>query len=190
MVQVVVKMIASSTEKPLDDARSLALVQKEARQALASFAASNRVDVLVPYLFADPGQHNLETQLARDVFHQAVGKYTLDELLPSLTSSNLLSPNIPSPRDLSSVWVSVVARVLEEAQKLPTDVEKILVVGGASKANIVKESLESAADSLVGPFSDKLLWPDMELSSELTVLGAAALPPSFTYSLDYGLVPR
>ena len=188
-----------------NDARALALLQLEARQVLTAFASQDRVNVLVPYLFSDPGNHNFETQLSRETFHRAVDhsilqqqqQHAANDTDNTSTTTTYLSSSMPPPKDLSSLWISALARVLEDAQIVVPRQElfRILVVGGGSNAVVVQESLRSAIQLLVGPSvmldDDLLVWPDtMELSTELTVLGAASLPPSFDYSLTDGLVPR
>ena len=57
----------------------------------------------------------------------------------------------------------------------------------------VQTTIKDAWDMLTGGISgsgDKQFHFDSSLSSELTVVGAATLPPSFDYSLSDGLVRR
>mgnify|MGYP006386250367 CR=1 FL=1 len=144
----------------------------------------------VPYLFADPSNHHLDTQVSRNVLDQAIEDHIRDVLIEQLTEDSM-SPHMPKPTNLTSMWVSVITRVLEQAEVLPTGLDGILLVGGGAKAPITQHSLSTALNVLMGSIAtDKLKQIDPAVQSELTVLGAATLLPSFEYSLADGLVRR
>jgi molecular chaperone DnaK (HSP70) len=181
-------------ESKLSDARSLALLQFHARQAVAELATQTRVALHVPYLFADPAMHHLETSIARSILDQATQEYIREEVVPELLSTNkdALSPHFATPLDLQSLWMSALTQVLERASLLPTSIHGVLLVGGGAKTVLVHQSLSSAWNTLTGglPNAAPIVRPDSSLQSELTVMGAATLPPSFDYSVVNGLVQR
>jgi molecular chaperone DnaK (HSP70) len=180
-----------STQKnnpPLQDARSLSLLQMQARQSLVELSTKTRTSVHVPYLFADPRNHHLDTSLARSVLETAVENHLRQEIITHLDES-FFSPHIPKPTDLSTLLTSVITQLLEQSRILPNQVDKVLLVGGAAKAQLVQRNLASSLQLLMGPSgAEKLLQSDEAMS--LTVLGAATLPPSFDYDLHLGLVRR
>jgi hypothetical protein len=190
----IASLVAVLNQDSLSDARSLALLQVHARQAVAELATQTRVALHVPYLFADPARHHLETSIARSILDQATQEYIRDEVVPELLSTNkdALSPHFATPVDLQSLWMSALTQVLERADLLPTSIHGVLLVGGGAKTVLVHQSLSSAWNTLTGGLPDAapIVRPDSSLQSELTVVGAATLPPSFDYSVVNGLVRR
>lgn len=180
-----------STQKhnpPLQDSRSLSLLQIQAREALAELSTKSRVNVHVPYLFADPRNHHLDTSLARTVLESVVENHVRQEIITHMDES-FFSPYMPKPTDLSSLLTSVITQLLEQSRILPNQVDSVLLVGGAAKTPFVQRNLASSLLLLMGPSgADKLLRPDE--ATALTVLGAATLPPSFDYDIHLGLVRR
>jgi hypothetical protein len=63
-------------------------------------------------------------------------------------------------------------------------------VGGGAKLVLAQHTLQSAWTLLTGDSAGKLKRPDPSVQSELTVLGAATIPPSFDYSFTDGLIRR
>lgn len=187
----------SSSANVLQDSRSLALLQVHSRQAVVELSSQTRVSVHVPYIFSDPSAHHLDTSVARSVLDQAVDQYVKDQLIPDLQMANstaqpLLSQQMGSPVDLQSMWMSVLTDALEKSGQSPSDIHAVLVVGGGSKCMFAHNTLTSAWHMLTGGGSSvaPIVRPDSALLSELTVLGAATLPPSFDYSLTKGLIPK
>lgn len=192
----------------LNDSRSLSLLQYHARQAVMGLASQSRVSVHVPYLYADPKQHHMETDIARNVLNQAI-EDNIRDLLKHQPSKNddqaasatspwlsdtILSPHLPTPNNLTSLWTSIFTQVLEKSGQLPINVSAVVLVGGGSKYVYVQTTIKDAWDMLTGGLSGSSgstqFHFDSSLSSELTVAGAATLPPSFDYSLTDGLVRR
>jgi molecular chaperone DnaK (HSP70) len=201
----VLKQQAASGEVPsfiqhqLNDSRSLVLLQYHARHAVMELSTQTRVAVHVPYIFANPSRHHLDTHVARSVLNQAVEDRVRD-LVQERSSGNditetgwtdhVLSPHLPTPTNLTSLWTSVFTHVLEQSQQLPTNIAAVLVVGGGAKSVLVQQTIQNAWTMLTGgaPTSHNIFKMDAPVQSELTVVGAATLPPSFDYSLSDGLI--
>jgi molecular chaperone DnaK (HSP70) len=177
-------------DKPsIQDARSLAALQMQARSAVTELSSKSRVHIHVPYIFSEPGDHHLDTTMARHVWEQAIQHDIRDRLVFELkeADSSVWSPHLPSPTDMESLWTSTATQVLELAGKLPTNIDHVLLVGGASRAPLVTASLQKALYNMMGPDAQKkLVVPESALAPELTVLGAATLLPNYEYSLESG----
>jgi len=192
MIDQMVDVLKAETKQPLQDARSLALLQVQARQAVAELSTKTRVALHVPYLFADLGNHHLDASVARTVLDQAVESNVRDVLIQQLQADDYyLSPHMPNPVDLTTLWTSVITQVLERSETLPSKIDHVLLVGGGAKSPLSHQTLHSALQRIMGSAAtDKLKQPEASMQSELTVLGAATLLPSFEYSLHDGLVRR
>ena len=190
VVERLVDMLKSTTEEPLQDARSLALLQMQARHAVSELSTKTRVAVHVPYIFADLSNHHLDTSVARAVLDQALNDYVRNELVEHVLPDDL-SPHLPPPIDLASLWTSVLTQVLEQSATLPASIDNVLLVGGGAKSPLAQRTVGTALQMLMGgDASNKLKRPEPSALSELTVLGAATLLPSFEYSFHDGLVRR
>jgi hypothetical protein len=141
--------------------------------------------------------------IVRNVLKQAVEDHVRTRLLQEEEEDpdapwlpdGILSPHVPKPNNLASLWTSILTQVLERSALLPTDVSAVLIVGGGSKTPWFRHSIEEAWNMLTGGASDgrsahPIAIMDSSLPSELTVVGAATLPPSFDYSLSEGLIRR
>ena len=187
-IQLTVDMLLPEAGSPLHDGRSLAALYQHARSAVAELSLKTRVNIHVPYLFPDPGNHHLNTTLSRNVWEQALQDDIRERLASIATESGALSPHMPTPTDLASLWISAATQVLELAQMVPSNVDHVLLVGGASRAPIVASSLDTALYTLMGAdVQKKLIVPESSLSAELTVVGASTLLPTYEYSADEGL---
>lgn len=189
VIEQLVNLLRLGAEQPLRDARSLALLQVQARQAVAELATQTRVAVHVPYVFADPTRHHLETTVARAVLDQAVNAYVREQLGRDV-AADALSPHFPTPTHLTALWTSAITQVLERAGKVPAGIDAVLVVGGGARVVLSQQSLQSAWNLLSGDDATKLKRPDPSIQSELVVVGAATIPPSFDYSVTDGLIRR
>ena len=185
VVELLLQQRPASSPTPISDARALALVQVQARHAVAELASPSkaRVHVHVPYLFANPQQHHLDA-------HVAVQDHVRQHVVEDLVHEEL-SPHLPRPTDLTSLWTSVLTQLLEQSATLPTGLDHVLLVGGGAKMPLVQSSVVAALQLLMGAQATAI-FPvvDPTLRSELTVLGAATLLPSFDYSVSDGLVRR
>jgi Hsp70 protein len=187
-------------DQPMTDARAQAMLQWHARMAVHEMSKQTRVDVHIPYVFADPQRHHLDAQLARSVLEEV-----LDDHVSTCVDVASLSPSLPKPTDLKSWFTSAVTRVLEDVRVMPTNLKACLLVGGASRIPLVQRSLESTLHMLLGPVfldtiavvppfhhrstaSSRSTAHHQHPAEEWTVLGAATLAPSFGYSIPDGLV--
>ena len=190
-VKQCIQLMLKESPLPLADARSQSALQIQARLAVAELTSKTRVDVHVPYLFPDPGNHHLDTSISRNVLDQALNAHVQD-IAPIIAEldADTLSPHMPTPTDLSSLWMSTITQVLERSHQMPTSVDHVLIVGGGSKPPAMLESLRSALFLLMGSdVSKKIVVPDTALQMELTVLGAATMLPGYDYSVESGLKP-
>jgi molecular chaperone DnaK (HSP70) len=195
IIEQLVFVLKREAAEPCNDTRSLALLQYHARQAVMELSTQTRVAVHVPYLYANPAQHHLDTSFARTVLNQAVEDHvrTLLQEEPVWLPEGIISRHLPKPNDLTSLWTSILTQVLERSELLPTDVSAVLIVGGGSKTRLMQRTMEEAWNRLTGGFHGRnalITNMDATLPSELTVVGAATLPPSFDYSWTRGLVRR
>jgi molecular chaperone DnaK (HSP70) len=194
-IELLVDLLAKESPSPLTltDARSLSALQSQARTAVAELAGKGRVKVHVPYLFADPSNHHLDTTVSRPVLEQAIQADIRDRLVPSVQEESsggdeVLSRHMPAPTDLQSLLTSVVTQLLEISQQTPMTVHNVLLVGGGFKSPSTVESARSALYALMGPdATQKTVVPESSLLTELTVLGAASMLPAYEYSVDSGL---
>jgi molecular chaperone DnaK (HSP70) len=177
-----------SNNQRVTDARSLSAIQLQARAAVAELSNKMRVGVHVPYLFADPKHHHLDTTVSRTVLEHAVNNHIQHELVASIQDSAVLSPHLPVPTNVNSLFTSLLTQTLEYANKMPSDIHNVLLIGGASKAPMVQAAMNHALLAVMGPQGPaKLASMDQVLSTELTVLGAATMLPYWTYSVEHGL---
>jgi molecular chaperone DnaK (HSP70) len=196
-IELLVGLLTKESPSPLSDARSLSALQTQARMAVAELAGKSRVKVHVPYLFADPSNHHLDTTVSRPVLEQEIQADIHNRLVSSIIADQVdhasdgllvLSPHMPSPTDLQSLWTSAVTQLLEISQQTPMSLDNILLVGGGFKSPATVESARAALYTLMGPEAvRKTVVPDSSLLSELTALGAASMLPGYEYSMDSGL---
>ncbi|GAX13644.1 hypothetical protein FisN_14Lh345 [Fistulifera solaris] len=188
-IEIMVDLLRKESSEPLEDERSLTALQTHARMALAELSAKSRADIHVHYLFADPTKHHLDTSISRSVLEKAIKDDVKEYLVQAAQTESALSPHMPPPTDLSSLFTSSLTQLLEFSQKTPMNVDHILLLGGAARAPVIASSLGSALYALMGAeFSQKLVVPDNTLLPELTVLGASTMLPTYTYAIDEGLV--
>jgi molecular chaperone DnaK (HSP70) len=196
-IELLVGLLAKESPSPVADARSLAALQTQARVAVAELAGKSRVKVHVPYLFADPKNHHLDTTISRPVLEQEIQADIRNRLVSSIIANQVdhasdgllvLSPHMPSPTDLQSLWTSAVTQLLEISQQTPMSLDHILLVGGGFKSPATVESARAALYALMGPDAvNKTVVPDSSVVSELTALGAASMLPGYEYSMESGL---
>jgi molecular chaperone DnaK (HSP70) len=196
-IELLVGLLAKESPSPVADARSLAALQTQARVAVAELAGKSRVAVHVPYLFADPNNHHLDTTISRPVLEQEIQADIRNRLVSSIIANQVdhasdgllvLSPHMPSPTDLQSLWTSAVTQLLEISQQTPMSLDHILLVGGGFKSPATVESARAALYALMGPDAvNKTVVPDSSVVSELTALGAASMLPGYEYNMESGL---
>jgi hypothetical protein len=200
IVEQLVFVLKQQASSAFNDSRSLALLQIHARQAVMELSTQSRVSVRIPYIYADPSQHHLDTDIARSVLNQAVEDHVRnllkeqhDTTTPTWLHHGSLSPHLPTPNSLTTLWTSILTQVIERSEQLPMNVSAVLVVGGGSKTQLVQKTIEDAWNMLTGGGGTATcaqIKIDSSIQSELTVVGAATLPPSFDYSSTDGLIRR
>jgi molecular chaperone DnaK (HSP70) len=165
--------------------------------------SKSQVNIHVPYIFATPGNHHLDTVLSRSVLEQVIQEDIRQRLVAQLVTKNdnnnddirRLSRHMPVPNDMSSLFTSILTQLLESANEMPQGIHHILLVGGASQFPLVQSSLESSVSLLWGALIQQqqlqqqlLIIPTTSVhATELVVLGAATMLPSFTYNVNRGL---
>ena len=187
IIEKAVQVLRDQAPEPIADERALSAVQVQARSAVAELAKQLQVPVHVHYIFATPGKHHLDTKLSRSVVEQAVQSEIQE--LASTDDMGSLSRHMPTPHNLETLFLSMVTELLERNNETPQKVDKILLVGGASRFPLVRQSLMQAM-SLLMPSDEaqNKLVHDTSLAPELTVLGAANILPAYSYDVEQGLV--
>jgi len=195
LVRRAVELLLRESPTELTDDRSLSSIQVQARSAVFELSTQSRVSVHVPYLFPDPKGHHLDTTLSRTVLEQAVHTEIAREYGSSNDDDpgdNPLSPHMPPPTNLTSLWTSVLTHTLEQSGHIPMNINHVLLVGGGTKAPFVSKSLKDALEFL-GFQSHVVVAPgsgqrgDTTSVSETTVIGATLVPPAYGYSPEHGL---
>ena len=187
LVEKAVQVIREQSPEPIKDERALSATQMQARDAVAALSTQMQVPVHVHYIFATPGKHHLDTSLSRSVLEQAVQSEISE--LASTDDMGSLSKHIPTPANLEMLFLSMVTELLERNNALPQKVDKILLVGGASRFPLVQKSLMQAMSLLMhAEEARSKLVHDPSFAPELTVLGAANILPAYAYDANRGLV--
>ena len=190
--QLVTRILAETQDETMSkDPMTLRLIQSTARSSVFELVNKTQSKVHIPCLFMgrktdDP---HLDTTISRTVLEQAVQDYWNQDVVPGLLEDNVLSMSLPPPTGATALLTSALTKVLEDSGELPTNIERILLVGGGSKHRLFEEACKESIFALMGPVanSEKLVLPESSLRSELTALGAASLLPNFDYDYDKGL---
>ena len=189
LVELLQQHLKDEAPTPLTDSRSLAALQIHARSASGELSSQSVAQVHVPYVFADPANHHLDLSISRSTLESLLNSF-LQENMSEEFQGSLLSRHLPLPKDVPSLFISILTELLEQGATLPSDVHHILLVGGASRVPVFKQGLVSSLEmmALSGPASgQKLVQPTSNLTSELAVLGATTMIPNYEYDLDKGL---
>ena len=192
-VQSLVDRILAETgdETMANDPMTLSLIQSSARSSVLELVNKTQSNVHIPFLYMGrkPDDPHLDTTISRTVLEQAVQDYWNSEVVPELLDDGVLSASLPPPTGANALFTSALTKVLEESNEVPTNIERILLVGGGSKHKLFEEACKESIFALMGPTanSDKLVTPESSVRSELTALGAASLLPNFDYDYDKGL---
>lgn len=187
-VQLIVQNILEEMPNLAHDAYALPRVYQAAQAAAAEFNVHTRAQLHIPYIGMDPitklPQH-LEMAMSRMVLEHALQEHVRNVVVPN--AAQKLSPHMPPPTALDSLWTSILTRILQEAHMTPTQVSHILLVGGGAKQSLVVTSLQSSWMSLTGTL-DRMVVPQIGVRSELVALGAASLLPNYHHDPNRGLV--
>ena len=194
-----------------------ALLQVHARTAVSELATKPQTPIHIPYLFfvgttcSTNSQDNPNSHYHH--FDYTISRSVLEELVQGHIASRTndfayaLSPHLPQPTNLSALFTSLFTQLLEQSNVLPFEIDHVLLIGGASRFPLIRQSLQQSLDTLLGmslsgggsgsgvPSSSSqeeetfhfLIIPDDSLVSELVVLGASTVPPNYEYNLQTGL---
>lgn len=191
-VHEIIQLIVDQMPSLANDAMALPRVYQAAQAAAAELNTTTRTTIHIPYIgmnieIKEPLHLSLE--VSRSVVQQALQQYVHDVLVPNV--SNHLSPHLPPPTDLTTLWTCTITRLLEEAKCTPMQVSHLLVVGGGAKQVVVEESLTASWTLLTGNNNTEgLCIPPIGMRSELIALGAASLLPNYQYHPQHGLVRK
>mmetsp|Transcript_18965 Transcript_18965/g.21430 ORF Transcript_18965/g.21430 Transcript_18965/m.21430 type:complete len:546 (-) Transcript_18965:84-1721(-) len=184
-------LVETDDETMRNDAMSLALIQSSARSSVLELVNKIQSKIHIPFLYMGRKPHDphLDTTISRAVLEQAAQDNWNTMIVPKLLQDNVLSSSLPTPTDVTSLFVSAVTKVLEESNEIPTNIERILLVGGGSKHKMFEEACKDSISALMGSsnYQSKIVLPDTSLRAELTALGASSLLPNFDYDYLTGL---
>jgi len=193
LVQGLVDRVVNETgdETIGQDPMSLTMIQSSARSGVLELVNKTQSKIHIPFLYMGrkPDDPHLETTISRTVLEQAVQDGWNTDTIPKLMEEDVLSESLPQPKDVTSLIMSAVTKVLEESDQIPTNIERILLVGGGSRHKMFEEAFKESITALTGPsdFSTKAVIPESSVRAELTALGASSLLPNFDYDYDKGL---
>ncbi|KAL3911786.1 MAG: hypothetical protein SGILL_007146 [Bacillariaceae sp.] len=189
-VQSLVDRILAETgdETMASDPMTLSLIQSSARSSVLELVNKTQSNVHIPFLYMGrkPDNPHLDTSISRTVLEQAVQDYWNTEVVPELLDDGVLSASLPPPTGANALFTSALTKVLEESGEVPTNIERILLVGGGSKHKLFEEAAKESM-AMMGPNAHSLVLPESSVRAELTALGAASLLPNFDYDYDKGL---
>ncbi|KAL3940906.1 MAG: hypothetical protein SGARI_000796 [Bacillariaceae sp.] len=181
-VQQLVDRVLTETgdETMTNDPMSLSLIQSSVRSSVLELVNKTQSNVHIPYLFMGRNSNDphLDMSISRTVLEQSVQDFWNTEVVPELLDGGA-----------SALFTSALTKVLEESNEVPSNIERILLVGGGSRHKLFEDAVKESIFALMGPSasSEKLVLPEASLRSELTALGAASLLPNFDYDYDKGL---
>ena len=187
-VQEIVQYILEEMPSLAHDVYALPRVYQAAQAAAAEFNVHTRANINIPYIGMDLETKkplHIDMEMSRSVLEQAIQAHVHNVIVPN--ASPQLSPHMPPPTDLATLWTSLLTQILEEASLTPMQVSHILVVGGGAKQSLVVSSLQSSWMSLTGNL-DHMEIPQISVRSELVAMGAASLLPNYSYNASHGLV--
>lgn len=189
--QLVDRILAKADDDTMaKDPMSLTLIQSSARSSVLELVNKTQSNVHIPFLYLGRKRDSphVDTTISRVVLEQAVENFWITEAVPKLLDDGAFSSSLPPPTGATTLFTSAITKVLEESNEVPTNIERILLVGGGSKHKLFEEACKESIFALTGPtYSEKLILPESSLRSELTALGVASLLPNFDYDYDKGL---
>lgn len=168
-----------SSKPNLSDPMALQRLYEASTTAVHELSNKSRCEINVPYLTMDVhtrAPRHLEMGVARTVVEAEVEAWVRERLVPYLhtndTDATALSPSLPPPTDLSSLFSSAIMAALERTAHAPPMLRAVLVVGGGARVPAVRKAIEEGASYLGGERS-RTIVPAGEMAAELSVLGAA-----------------
>ncbi|KAL7570834.1 hypothetical protein ACA910_018903 [Epithemia clementina (nom. ined.)] len=168
-------------------AAAAAAQQHQSNQGSNNSNATNSSSISSPHL---------DCTVSRSVLEELVQAIPSSSSSSSLDFSHAVSPHFPPPTNLTWLFTSILTQLLEQGETLPSHVNHFLLVGGASRFPFMRQTVKGSLEMLLGTAlssssssSVLVMVPDEEasLASELTVLGASAVPLQYDYDLQEGL---
>mmetsp|Transcript_16678 Transcript_16678/g.23507 ORF Transcript_16678/g.23507 Transcript_16678/m.23507 type:complete len:528 (+) Transcript_16678:78-1661(+) len=192
--RTLIQHILDETSLPFLDQDEMAQqrLYQAANVAIAEYNTSNQAHIHIPYISMNvetrEAQH-LDTKVSRGVLEQKVQQRLKEIIADQMdTSGDIFSPHVPPPTDYASLWTSVLIQLLEQINATPMNVDKVLIVGGGSKQQLIVSSLQQSWNALTGQGADAIVVPELAKRSELVALGAASLPSHHQYNPEHGIV--
>lgn len=172
------KTIGISTKPKLEDPSALQRLHEASTTALHELSNKSRSQVNIPYLSIDLETRqpkHLDVGVARSIVYTEVETYIINRLVDYLeNNSTVLSPSLPRPTDLSTLFSSALASAMENTSQTPQSLRAILLVGGGARIPLVQTSVKHAVGLVAGDmFLERLVMPEGEMGEELAVLGAS-----------------
>ena len=170
-----------------------ALLQVHIRTALAELTSSTQSHIHIPYLFVghkdSSSSPHWDFTLSRSVLDQLLENHVANVSQSEPMFQQALSPHVPPPTTLSSLYTSLLTQLLEQGAFVPTQVDHVLLVGGMSRLVAARQGLQQSLQLLFREPAQKdfLVVPDHDAGTELTVLGATTVPLHYTYDFQNGL---
>jgi hypothetical protein len=169
----------------LNDPAALQRLHDASISAIHELSSKTRTNINVPYLSMDAitrQPRHLELDMSRNVADATVESWIRTKLVPHLQSlssqsdQSVLSLELPTPTDLTTLLSSIIAHILERTSlNTPFALRAILLVGGGARIPLVRKSMTQCVEYLAGDAytSERLIMPEGEMGDELAVLGAA-----------------
>ena len=171
------KTIGTSTNPKLEDPSALQRLYEASTTTLHELSNKSRSRVNIPYLSIDletKQPKHLDVEVARSIVEIEVETH-IHQLVDFLeNNSTVLSPSLPKPTDMSTLFSSALASTMENTSQTPQSLRAILLIGGGARIPLVRTALKRAVGLVAGDvFLERLVMPEGEMCEELAVLGAA-----------------
>jgi Hsp70 protein len=161
-----------------------------AQAAVQELNTQPQTQLNVPYIGMDLETRqpiHLDLRVPRQLIEQKVTDTIVTEMIlkhENGSTSSILSPHVPVvPHSLSSLWMSLMTKLLTDIDQQPQDLGHVLVVGGGAKHSLVERSIKEC----FAFFQTQVVSPTLSTRSELVALGASSLLPNYEYHFDKGL---
>jgi hypothetical protein len=137
-----------------------------------------RVQINIPYLSVDEKMRprHLNVGVSEKVLEAEFNEMVAKSIIPKFASKqDVLSQSMERPRDLRSLFASMIMKTMENSNQNPFAFSCILVIGGGARSPIIQSAIKTAIATVAGEqfVQEKVIIPKDELIEELTVLGAA-----------------
>ena len=188
-VQSLVDYVLQDHEVLSQDGMARQRLFTAAQEAVAEFNTQTAAQIHIPYIGMDlqtKQPEHLDMRVARNVIEQMVSRHALD-MITMADNESLLSPHMPTPTDMPSMWMSIMTQLLEEAGMTPMQVGHFLLVGGGARQKQIESSVRETLVTLQGN-ADNLIVP--EARAEVMAQGASSMLQNYDYDVVKGLVRK